>query len=113
MIELKRISKGEFPPEGKYIAIYTKRGGWIDSDDRSGVYWKIAKTEYGISNEERQRLAASENFYDQQRAREHRPADEEGNNEKPYRFKEFGPDAWFGQDVDIWFELPDISNIGK
>lgn len=113
MIELKRISKGEFPPEGKYIAVYVNNRPWLDSDDRSGVYWKIVKTKYGITGEERLRLAESEKFSDRLRANQYRPEDEGMNNQKPYRFEEFGPDSFFGQEVDIWFELPDISNIEK
>jgi hypothetical protein len=32
--------------------------------------------------------------------------DEDGNNEKPYCFREFGPGSFFGQEVDAWCELP-------
>ncbi|MBE7063962.1 MAG: hypothetical protein E7390_09300 [Ruminococcaceae bacterium] len=107
-IELKYISKGEMPPEGKYIAIYVERGGWCDSDDQNGVYWKVAKTRYGITMEERLRLEKSDSFADRIRAGQYRPEDEGMNNKKPYCFDEFGPDKFFGQDVDVWFELPDI-----
>lgn len=108
MIEIKRISKGQMPPANKYIAVYAGNRPWIDSDDRKNVHWKIAKMVVGISVEERMALAQSDRLEDRKRAKQYRRGDEEGNNLVPYCFDEFGVDWHFGQDIDAWFELPEM-----
>lgn len=105
-MELKRISKGEMPPANKYVLIYCGSRPWIDSDD--DPKWKVAKCVYGISMEQREELEKSDSLVDRFRAGYIYPEDEWGNNLAPYRFKEFGPDSFFGQEVDIWCELPKI-----
>ena len=105
-MEIKRISKGQMPPADKYILIYVPDSPWIDSDDEHGVFWVVAKCVYGISAAERKALAKSDKWQDRDRAKRYRPEDEDGNNEKPYCFSEFGPASFFGQEVNAWCELP-------
>lgn len=105
-MEIKRISKGQMPPADKYVLIYVPNRPWIDGDDEHGVFWAVAKCVYGISKAERSELSKSSDPFDRYRARRYSSADEDGNNEKPYYFCEFGPDSFFGQEVDAWCELP-------
>lgn len=42
-MEIKRISNGEIPPEGKYILIYVGHRCWGDDDDPENFRWKVAK----------------------------------------------------------------------
>lgn len=105
-MDIKRISRGEMPPKNKYILIFLHNRPWNDDDDPSGVRWDVAKCEYGISKEERYRLSISKNLDDQRRAKLFYSCDEDGNNLRPYSFKQFGPSEYYGQEVDIWCELP-------
>lgn len=83
-MKIKRISKGEMPPFGKYVLIYAGHRPWGDSTDLKNVYWRVAKCV---------------------------PAEVSGNNKVPYRFDEFGPDSHFGQEIDIWCELPSLEEV--
>ena len=94
------------PPANRYILIYVPGSPWSDRDDMYGVFWKVAKCIYGISMAERKALAKSDNPEDRNRAKCYHSEDEQGNNPKPYRFKEFGPGSFSGQEVDMWCELP-------
>lgn len=105
-MELKRISKGEMPPANKYVLIYCGDRPWIDSED--DPKWKVAKCVYGISMEQREKLKKSDSFADIYRGSVYRSEDEWGNNLVPYCFEEFGPGSFFGQEIDIWCELPEI-----
>ena len=105
---LKRISNGEMPPANKYILIYAGNRPWHDRDDQKNVYWKVAKCIYGISMEQRTILENSENISDRYRASIFRTGDEFGNNLVPYCFEEFGPDSYFGNEIDVWMPLPEI-----
>ena len=103
---LKQISKGQMPPANQYVLIFVPDSPWIDSADQYGAFWKVAKCVYGISAEDRKKLAESDNPADRKRAKIICSEDEHGNNEKPYYFDEFGPGSFFGQEVDLWCELP-------
>ena len=87
-MKIKRISKGEMPPANKYVLIYCGNSPWRDSTDQNGVRWKVAKCIYGDG------LIS-------------------GNNKVPYLFSEFGPARWFGQEIDIWCELPALDREGE
>lgn len=80
-MKIKRISKGEMPPMGKYVLIYAGNRPWCDSTDPENVYWKVAKRV---------------------------PAHVFDDDLVPYKFTEFGPDDHFGEDIDIWCELPSL-----
>ena len=105
-MEIKKISQGQLPPKNQYVLIHVPGRPWLDSDDTYGAKWKVAKCVYGISIAEREKLAQSDNYFDRERARRYSAADEQGNNRKPYYFNAFGPDSYFGQEVDEWCELP-------
>lgn len=103
-MEIKRISRGEMPPANKYILIYLPGKPWGDRDDEQGKLWRVAKCVYGISQAKRMELSN----LGLRRAKIIEECDEFGNNLKPYCFKEFGPGRHFGQEVDIWCELPKV-----
>lgn len=105
-MKMKYISKGQIPPANQYVLIYVPDSPWHDSDDMYGVFWKVAKCVYGISMAEREALAKSDKWLDRNRAKHYHSEDEFGNNEVPYCFEEFGPGSFFGQEVDMWCELP-------
>lgn len=105
-MKMNYISKGQMPPANRYILIYVPGSPWLDHDDMYGVFWKVAKCVYGISKAERKALAKSDNPEDRKRANVYYSEDEQGNNQKPYYFTEFGPNQWAGQKVDMWCELP-------
>ena len=113
-MKINRISKGEMPPEGKYVLIYIDTDLWISGDDPYGVHWKVARCVYGISKEEREKLRHSKNDSDRLRAGMYYDFDENGNsfsNLKPYAFYEFGSIYHCGQNVDLWCELPDVKEM--
>lgn len=69
------------PPFGKYVLARHSRGTWRDSDDQENVncvVLKRVKCEVG------------------------------GNNLVPYKWKEFGPDSFFGQDISHWCPIPEL-----
>lgn len=101
-MKIHRISNGELPPENKYVLIYCHERPWMDTDDPINVSWKVAKFIRGISKAEREAMGNS------LRARIYRDCDEWGNNLVPYGFEEFGPDTYWGQEIDIWCELPSL-----
>ena len=113
MADLKRISKGEMPPENKYILVYLKDRPWVDTDDLEGAKWKVARIKRGISLEQRKQMLESENIGEVRRAKMYFEEDEGFNNEKPYGFEEFGTNFYCGQEVDIWCELPRLQETGE
>lgn len=70
------------PEDNTYVVAHYTGGNWIDSKDQRGCEWKVVKF------------------------RECAPG---FNNLLPYEWIEFGPGKLFGQDVDLWFELPRIT----
>lgn len=106
-MELKFISKGEMPPANKYILAYVS-ANWCDPSDQNNVFWCVVKCVYGISLKQREIYSNSDNYFERKRSKIIRFGDEWGNNKKPYEFDEFGPGSFFGQDIDIWCELPKL-----
>ena len=100
-MNIKSISKGEFPKNKTYVLIHVPTRPWGDSDDEVGKFWKVAKFIRGISEEERTALP----FTDARR-NNYRGSDVHGNNLVPYKWDEFGPGSYFGQEVENWCELP-------
>jgi hypothetical protein len=72
-------TKTHLPPFGRYVLCHHTRGTWRDSSDQEGVNWVVLKRV---------------------------PAEVWGNNNVPYKWEEFGPDSFFGQDIDKWCEIP-------
>ena len=69
------------PPANTYVLARYSRGNWHDGDDQAGCVWKVVKF-----------IPAS--------------SDADGGNAQPYQWREFGPGIWFGQDFDLWCDLP-------
>lgn len=89
----------ELPPNNNYVLIHLNKCNWHDNDDPNNLrYYKIAKFVRGITKEYRQKnnIAII------------RGEDEDGNNLKPYRWIEFGPGSYFGQEVDFWMQIPPL-----
>ncbi len=72
----------QLPEFGKYVIAKHNRGTWGDSTDQKNVNTVVVKlVRAGI----------------------------QGNNLKPYKWEEFGPDSFFGQSITHWMEIPDIN----
>jgi hypothetical protein len=109
----------EMPEEGRYVLVRLMKDNW-GSKDQEGVYFKVCCLERGISMAERRKMAAGElpdptEYYwsgdpalrhESRRSNSYKSGDEHGNNQMPYRWQAFGPDAYFGQEVDYWMEIP-------
>jgi hypothetical protein len=89
------------PQEGRYVLAHHTRGTWIDSTDQYGCEWVVVKMRRGISLEEREAMDDSD-----ERKRIYCMEDEFGNNNVPYAWAQFGPDSFFGQNIDMWMEIP-------
>lgn len=98
----KYPDKGELPPDNTYVLCEHSRGTWSDNDDNHGVNFVVLKFVRGISEQERAALKMEGD----RRANVTFSADEHGNNLRPYCWKEFGPDCFFGQDIKRWMEIP-------
>ena len=75
--------KSEFPKERQYVLGKLKDKPWIDSKDKEGnrffVVVKFCKTEI------------------------------EENNIVPWYWDTFGPATYFGQDIEEWWDLQEIT----
>lgn len=112
-------TEDRLPEAGKYVLARHNRGTWFDSDDQSNVNCVIVKLEYGISQEQRRKMKAGElpdeiiKYPDgriSRRSNIYRGEDEKGNNEKPYCWRQFGPDNFFGQTITHWLPIPPLVN---
>ena len=92
----------QLPNDNQYVLIHLNISNWGDPHDPDGDrYWRVAKFCRGISKMEREAMPDSH-----PRKRTQRGCDEQSNNEKPDSWNEFGPSSHFGQNVDLWAELP-------
>lgn len=102
---MKPISTHDALPKNKtYVLVHLKNPPWSDQDDPVGLKWDVAKFRRGLSEDERKALNGNE-----PRKYRYNSSDVFGNNLVPYCWDTFGPDTHFGQDVDYWCELPDLS----
>jgi len=102
LVELPIYSPDDvLPPKGKYVLIRLDDPPYDDKHDPEGVKWAIAVCKRGISKAEREALPNNS-----KRKLNFKGADEDRNNQRPYRWEEFGPSTWFGQDVLYWMPLP-------
>lgn len=85
--------KDRLPEDGQRVLIRHTRGTWIAHDPET-VNYVVAKFVRGKTAEECKKLGV------------YTFADVHGNNLVPYRWDCFGPDSFFGQDVDYWMPLP-------
>lgn len=99
-------TKDRLPKNNTYVLARYNRGNWRDSHDQEGCQWLVVKFVRGMSIKERTEALMTK------RALTYKPEDEFGNNRVPYCWKEFGHATIFGQDIDVWADLP-IRNITK
>ncbi len=92
--------KDKLPPDRTYVLVHYTGGNWHDKDHQAGCEWKVAKFIRGISKATRAAMFESD------RKAMYYSEDEQGNNQKPYCWDEFGSGKLFGQDVDFWALLP-------
>lgn len=90
------------PKEGKYVIARHNRNTWHDSTDQKNVNCVVVKLIKGITEEERALLPDTDD-----RKRRYTKADISGNNLVPYHWEQFGPDSFFGQNIDEWIEIPE------
>ncbi len=98
----------QLPEEGKYVIAKHSRGTWIDSTDQENVNTVVVKLVKGISIAEREFMKTQElSKEESERVLTYRGEDEFGNNRKPYKWEQFGPDSFFGQDITHWMSIPE------
>jgi len=105
---MKRLVKcaDKLPKHNQYVLARLNITNWGDDDDPTGNrYWVVVKFKRGLSLEERDEVPRMN-----PRRYEFHSCDEHGNNLKPYCWDSFGPSCHFGQDVDVWCELPNMEN---
>lgn len=101
-MEMFYPDKGQLPENNTYVLCHHTRGTWRDSTDQAGCEWVVLKFIKGLSAEDRNKLPENDD-----RKKRWSKEDEGFNNLKPYCWQEFGPDCFFGQDIDKWCHLPD------
>ena len=113
------------PENNEYVLIHLTITNWGDGDDPEGKrFWRVAKFIRGISEDEREAMKQGQIddqsetgltcptppgewvSHESRRSNVYKRGDEHGNNLVPYCWDEFGPSNHFGQDVDVWCELP-------
>ncbi len=94
----------KLPFNKQYVLIHLNKTNWHDSDDpKKNRHWVVAKFIRGISTAEREAFDI-----DDARKKCFIAADEHNNNKKPYNWETFGASRYFGQEVNLWCELPEI-----
>lgn len=115
-------TKDRLPEEGFWVLAHIVRDNWKDANDPDGVYYKVVSLQKGISLEDRKKMKDGQlpdpveigiTFWDDKQQVHHdrrssvyTNADEGGNNLRPYRWQEFGPGQYWGQEVDYWRPIP-------
>ena len=96
--------KDRLPDNNTYVLIHCDVDNWFDSDDQRGVKFRVAKFVRGLSVAEREKLPDNHS-----RKKTIKGSDEHGNNLLPYCWYQFGPGSLFGQDVDYWMPILELS----
>lgn len=91
----------ELPPEGVYVLAHHTRDTHHDPQDKEGCRWVVVKLVRGISLSDRKALPQSS-----RRKHTWMPADEQGDNQRPYIWRLFGSGTFRGQEIDKWCHLP-------
>lgn len=89
------------PPYGKYVLARHNRGSWVDREDQDNVNCVVVKLVKGRTHDE---VWAQDPVV-------LKFADQEGNNQRPYAWDEFGPDSYFGQDITHWMVIPPLEDL--
>ena len=116
----------ELPEEGKYVIIHLNKTNWHDSSDPENVYFRIAKLCKGLSKSDRSKMKSGElpdgecigytypndvmTKHISKRSDTYKFGDEEANNLRPYSWKEFGINSYFGQEVDFWMPITPLGS---
>jgi hypothetical protein len=95
--------KDSLPKEGKYVLGRHNRDTWHDNADQYGVNFVVVSLVKGISRKERSRMKPT-----QKRRQTYMHSDEWANNLVPYAWSTFGPDSFFGQEIEYWMPIPEI-----
>jgi len=112
-------TNNKLPKNNTYVLAHIIDRPWGDSDDQESIFYKVLKFEKGISQKERELMKQGkidcpmikwQDETESPRWKVQTGADEEGNNEKPYHWTEFGPGSYFGQEIDYWMDIPKLSN---
>lgn len=98
----------KLPANNTYVLARYTGGNWHDRDHQEGCVWVVAKFTRGISIKEREDMPDDVTERDTPRNKIIKSEDEYGNNTKAYSWSEFGPSTLFGQEVDLWMDLPKI-----
>jgi hypothetical protein len=85
----------QLPKDGEVVIVY-----FGNQNTRSKI--SIVRFEKGISKQEREDLKES----NPERFRTYKSSDEDGNNKRPYIWKNLGPGSYFGQEATHWMPLP-------
>ena len=97
----------KLPENNQYVLAHLTLDNWGDDDDLVGNrYWVVVKFRKGLSKIDREALCVSN-----PRKRIKECPDEADNNLKPYCWDSFGPSQYYGQDVDLWCELPGLGGL--
>lgn len=103
---IKRADR--LPKDKQYVLAFLPDKPWFDSDAPDNEHkWVVVKFVKGLSMDEREKLPNTD-----KRKIEYTGADQEGNNLEPYCWHTFGPSSFFGQDVELWCELPTEEDRG-
>ena len=113
-------TKDQLPPAGKYVLARHNRGTWIDKSDPKNVNCVVVKLVKGISQEERRLMrenklkskgemgwCLSDGWKSSPRWIIEKQEDQAGNNLVPYCWSQFGPDNFFGQEIEEWQPIED------
>ena len=96
------ISNGDLPENNQYVLVRLTKDNWGDQDDPNGNrYYRVVKFKLGLTLEARKQLPDHHHSKDT-----YGSSDEGFNNTCGYCWDEFGPSKFFGQEVDIWYDLP-------
>lgn len=98
-MKARSANNGELPESGQYVLGLVNGRPWVSNTDNVGNrFFKVVMFIKGRKNED-----ITDGIY--------RSEDEHGNNQKPYYWKEFGTGSYFGQEIDLWFDLNEITGI--
>lgn len=92
----------QLPKHNQAVLVRRSQDNWIrrhlldDGSENTIWRWQACKFVRGRSAQE---VETSGTFS---------PEDEQGNNKRPYHWKEFGPGQIFGQDVSHWMPIYDV-----
>lgn len=95
---MKRSTKnGEFPSDGQYVLGRIIDRPWLDNSDKDGNrFFVVVRFCRGRPESK---------IHDG----ECRFADQHGNNLVPWRWDAFGPGSFFGQEIEEWWDLQEIT----